>query len=453
MSIRLRLATVFTVATAIVFSLGALLFVTELSSGLLNLVDTQLQADLAQAAHVVTPPTKAAGSGLILPGQVILQVFDATGRLHGSTPDSADTLLLSASQLRQARESRLVITTALEEGPERVVAAPLPGHPGWVAAAGSSLETTDRTVSDVETALVVAGLAVLVIAGFGAYGLARSALSPVERLRREVAALSEGGHGTALAVPPTNDEIAALAQTMNELLRRLHESLDRQRAFVSDAGHELRTPFAVLQAELELASRPGRSREELTAALSKASEEAARLTRLANDLLLLARSDEERLEVRPAQVSVASMLLESARGLATRLDSAGVTCRVDADADLVARVDPDRTRQAVDNLLDNATRFAPSGSEIVMTATTIGSDLLIEVADSGPGFAPDYLPHAFERFSRPDSGRARSDGGAGLGLAIVQAIASAHGGRASARNRAEGGAVVSIELPGTVVSA
>ena len=294
-------------------------------------------------------------------------------------------------------------------------------------------------------------LGLLLIAGLGSYGLGRAALSPVERLRREVAALSDTGRGATVAVPRTNDEIAALAQTMNELLARLHNALDRQRAFVADAAHELRTPFAVLQGELELASRPGRDPEELPVALGRASQEAARLTRLANDLLLLARSDEEQIEVHAEPMALRPLLLESARAFAGKAEEVGVTLRVEASDELVALLDSDRMRQAVDNLLHNASRFAPVGSEIVMAASARGHDLVIEVSDSGPGFPPDFLPHAFERFSRPDSGRARAGGGTGLGLSIVQAIVTAHGGKALAGNRAEGGATVTLELPGAVV--
>ena len=115
-----------------------------------------------------------------------------------------------------------------------------------------------------------------------------------------------------------------------------------------------------------------------------------------------------------------------------------MTFRVEASDDLVALLDSDRMRQAVDNLLHNASRFAPVGSEIVMAGSARGHDLVIEVSDSGPGFPPEFLPHAFERFSRPDSGRARAGGGTGLGLSIVQAIATAHGGKALAPQQGRG---------------
>jgi two-component system OmpR family sensor kinase len=114
---------------------------------------------------------------------------------------------------------------------------------------------------------------------------------------------------------------------------------------------------------------------------------------------------------------------------------------------LIAVVDAGRIRQAVDNLVDNALRFAPPGTQVMICAGIAGPALVIEVRDPGPGFPPDFLPHAFERFRRPDQGRARSAGGAGLGLAIVQAIAVAHGGKAEARNRSEGGAAVRLDIP------
>jgi signal transduction histidine kinase len=204
----------------------------------------------------------------------------------------------------------------------------------------------------------------------------------------------------------------------------------------------------VLHGELELAGRPGRSKEELTAAVASAAEEASRLTRITDDLLLLARGDEDKLSLQLAPTDLAALLARSAERASARAQAAGVTCRVDAAPGLTAVVDAGRIRQAVDNLVDNALRFAPRGTEVLISGEIVGSSLVIEIRDCGPGFPPEFLPHAFERFRRPGPDRARSAGGAGLGLAIVQAIAVAHEGRAVAGNRPEGGAVVRLELPG-----
>jgi len=454
MSIRLRLAVVFTAAAALVFALGAWLFVATLSASLLGSIDAQLSSQLSRAAryHPATGPASrpALGAGNPPPGEYVVQVIDPSGRVRGGSADAGTTPLISRAQIRQARQHQFVVTSHDEDEQERVMAGPLARHPGWVAVASVDLEAYGHTRSDVTRELVIAGLVSVAAAGLGGYGLARAALSPVERLRRELASVSTRDPAPSLQVPRTRDEIAALATTMNELLARLQGALARQRALVADASHELRTPFAVLRGELELAGRPGRSREELAAAVEHAGDEAARLARITEQLLFLARSDEDRIQPRRERTDIGPLLTRSAEHVAARATAAGVPIIVEAPADLVAELDPDRIREAVDNLVDNAIRFAPAGTPVVIAARADSPGLIIEVRDRGPGFPAEFLPHAFERFARPDSGRARSDGGAGLGLAIVGAIAQAHGGRAVARNLPGGGGAVSVELPGHV---
>jgi signal transduction histidine kinase len=170
------------------------------------------------------------------------------------------------------------------------------------------------------------------------------------------------------------------------------------------------------------------------------------LSRITEDLLLLARGDEDQLTVRAEPVDLRALLARSADAARPRAAAAGLRCRVTVPAGLTAQADPDRIRQAIDNLVDNAIRFAPPGSEIEVSAAAAGADVSVTVADAGPGFPPDYLPRAFERFARPEPGQARGQG-AGLGLAIVAAIARAHGGSAVAANRPDGGAVVTLTLP------
>ena len=456
MPIRLRLAIAFAVAAAIAFTIGSWLFISSLSSAQLTTIDSQLAVQLGQAGRYLpagsqgAPPATAASPA---PGEYVIQVIDPGNRVGGASRDAGTVPLLSASELARARQARISVTATVDEENERITAMPLPGHPGWVAVAGVSLDAFKSTQSQVIRELAIGGVFFIVVAGIGAYWLARAALSPVERLRRQVATLSDRDEEAAVEVPATRDEIAALAGTMNELLGRLQRALARQRAFVADASHELRTPFAVLQGELELAGRPGRTRPELASAVERAAEETARLVRITDDLLLLARSDEDRLNLRLAEVHLGPLLTRSADHAGPRLIQGGLTCRIDAPAGLRTLVDPDRIRQAADNLIDNALRFAPRDSAIVVTARTAGPDLQIDVADAGPGFPPEFLPHAFERFRRPGTGRSRSDGGAGLGLAIVRAIAVAHGGTATARNQPGGGAIVSLRLPGAVVRA
>jgi heavy metal sensor kinase len=447
--IRLRVAAVFTLALALALALGSWLLISQLRSVVLRSVDAGLAAQLTQAGRLLSHPggTGSGGTGSGLPpGDYILQLIDGKGQVKAASEDAGTTPLLTRAQQRQARHGRITLDKKVDDDQERVMAAALSGRPGWVAVAGTSLESADSTVSAVVIRLVVGGSVFVIVAGLGAYLLARAALAPVERLRRKAASLSERDKAQRLPVPATKDEIAALAGTMNGLLARLHDALARQRTFVADASHELRTPFAVLSAELELASKPGRSREELAAAVASAAEETTRLRRLTDDLLFLARSDEDRLAIRPAPVGLAALLSGSIQQARGRAASAGVTCVLDVPPGLIAQVDADQIRRAVDNLVDNALRFAPDGTQIEVSAQPAASCIAIEVADAGPGFPPEYLPAAFERFSRPRT-RRNGDAGAGLGLSIVQAIAQAHGGTVTIANRPGSGAVVRIELP------
>jgi two-component system OmpR family sensor kinase len=448
-SIRLRVAVIFAIALAVAFSLGSWLLVSQLRAVMLRSLDAGLAAQLAQAGKLFQG-TESGGRAHppgLPPGDYIAQLIDSTGRVRASSEDTGRTPLLTDSGLRRARRATIALTATVDGDPERLMAAAFTGRPGWVTVVGTSLESFDDTVAAVVSRLAIGGTVLVLVAGLGAYGLARAALAPVERLRREAAALSERDTSLRLAVPATKDEVAALAGTMNDLLRRLHEALARQRAFVADASHELRTPFAVLSAELELAAKPGRSQRELAEAVSSASEEAARLRRLTEDLLLLATSDEDRLAPRTEPVDLCALLTQAADLATERTATTSVTCRVDAPARLTARVDPSQIRRAVDNLIDNALRFAPDGTDVVVSARAEAQGVIIEVADMGPGFPADYLPHAFERFSRPDTGRGRAQGGAGLGLSIVRAIAQAHGGGVTIRNQASGGAIVRMDLP------
>src|SRR6266540_4053094 len=291
------------------------------------------------------------------------------------------------------------------------------------------------------------GVAVVVLGSLGAWLLAGAALRPVERLRAAVAAVPPNQPGRVLQVPGTRDELAALAQTMNQLLGRISRTLERERRLIADASHELRTPLTVLRAELELADRPGRDRQELAESVHHAAAEASRIARLAEDLLFLARSDQGGPVVRPTRQLLAPLLDGAIAAATGRAAARGVQLQLQVDRALDVPIDTDRLRQAVDNLLDNALRVAPAGSTIGVRAERHDRVVLLAVSDAGPGFPAEFLPHAFERFHRADTARTRQHGGAGLGLAIVEAIARGHGGHAEAANRAEGGAVVRLFLP------
>jgi heavy metal sensor kinase len=446
MPLRLRLAMLFALGTAAVIAVAALAFVLQLRVSLDASVDSGLRARVRAVADELTAEGTLPQLG---PTAQIVQLRAPDGRLLASSPVAGTQLLLDATQWQRALAGQVSFTTTVSGVRSRLLATTvLVGGQRVLVVVGTASDVSDAAVDRVETALVVGGPPAVLLAGAGAWLLAGAALRPVERMRRQASDISDKDTDRRLAVPSTRDEIAALGATINDLLARLQDALERERSFVADAGHELRTPLAILRAELELAARPGRSRDELVDAVSHAGAETDRLIRLAEDLLLLARADNAQPFLRPVPLVLPDLLGAAGRGAGARAAAQGVTVAVHSPAELTVVADPDRLRQAVDNLLDNATRHAPPGSVVEITATANGmGKITVEVADRGPGFPVEFLPDAFERFHRADAARTRDGGGTGLGLSIVQAITEAHGGHASVGNRPGGGAIVTLELP------
>jgi signal transduction histidine kinase len=229
------------------------------------------------------------------------------------------------------------------------------------------------------------------------------------------------------------------------MLDRLHGAFNRERQFVDDASHELRTPLTILKTELELALSRPRTPPELEGALRSASEETDRLAALAEDLLLYSRADGGRIPVYREEVRLDDVLRRAVATHDNRSKAAGVSIDVQAPEEIV-RVDVARLRQAVDNLMTNALRHTPPGGHILVRGSRKGAWVRLEFEDSGSGFPPGFIQRAFEPFARGAAKRAEAPEGAGLGLAIVRAVAEAHGGRATAENRPDGGARVTLSL-------
>ena len=297
-----------------------------------------------------------------------------------------------------------------------------------------AIEERDETLGTLLTLLLVIGPVALLLASLAGYWLAGAALRPVEAMRRGAAEISAATSGRRLPLPPAHDEVRRLGETLNAMLGRLEEGLERERRFVADAGHELRTPLATLRAELELALRQPRPPEELVAALRSAAEEVERLVRLAEHLLVLVREGESGPPLRRTRVDVPDLLA----AVAARFRRGDRSIEVAAPAGLALDADPERLEQALGNLVENALLH---GRGAVWLRAEAGEDeVVFRVRDEGPGFPPGFADRAFERFSRADE--ARTGGGAGLGLAIVAAVARAHGGRV-----AVDGSAVTLAIP------
>jgi signal transduction histidine kinase len=375
-------------------------------------------------------------------GTSLAQLYGHDGRLLGVGP-SGLVPMLDREHVVAARTRPQWLNEQLQlhgrTGEWRVLA--LSNANGSVAVVARSLVPREESLDHLRHELLIFLPLALLAACFGGYLLAAGALRPVEALRRRAEAVT-AGEPAVLPVPPSDDEISRLAVTLNDMLARLQAAFEHERRFVADASHELRTPLALLQTELDLALRRPRTHEELEKALGSAAEETQRLVRLAEDLLLIARADQGPLPISREEVDADELLADVASRFATRAQILGREVRV-VSGGLRLDVDPLRVEQALANLLDNALVY---GEGIVeLRAVDTGKQVELHALDEGRGFSEQFRERAFDRFSRADE--ARSSGGSGLGLSIVELVARAHGGRVGVRNRADGGADVWLSLP------
>lgn len=446
--IRLRLALAFAVLMALVLAAtGAFVYV-RTSNDLDQQIAKELAARMAAAVAVVRDD----GDDLGDPVQDPLSRIDQSGIVQVLGPgravaDATTESLRAEPLLPPDRIAELsdgdgeAVDVDGPDGPLRVIAARSQDDGvRYSIIAGASLEERNQALSSLSRLLLIGGPIALLLAAIAAYWVATAALRPVDAIRRRAAAISERDPGQRLPSGPADDEISELAATLNGMLARLEEAIGRERRFVADASHELRTPLAILKAEVELALAEGRTPDELRAALLSSGEEVDRLARLADDLLVLARVDEGRLPLHPEAVDAGALAERLAKAFA---GSAGEReLRVTVAGDPIAEADPLRLEQALSNLIENAIAHG-SGPVEVRVSGTPGS-VEIAVVDQGEGFDAEIIGRATERFAR---GPGADGGGAGLGLAIVEAVAAGHGGSVTVANREPAGAIVTLVLP------
>lgn len=448
--IRVRLTVVFVVAMAAVLAATGAVLHARLAAALDEQIADRMASRTASAERAISGGDISAV--IADPGAVAVDAFaqlvDRDGRIVAASPGFDDQMLLTAAQAATAASAPVTVDRTVREPdgddePARLRATPviLGGEPR-ILVLGESLSDRRDTLGDLLRLLWIVGPIALVTSAVLGHLVARAALGPVEEMRRRAASIGPDSSVRELPLPAAGDEIRRLGETLNAMLRRLDAGIARERRFTADAGHELRTPLSLLRTELELALRRPRTHAELQQALASAREEVGRLGRLAEDLLTVSTADDGGLVLATSVFPAGEAVESVARRFAAPAAEAARPIEVAVDGAVVA-ADRERLEQALGNLVDNALRHG--AGTIRLHAAREDGTVVLRVGDGGPGFPPELLGAAFERFTRADP--ARGGGSAGLGLAIVRAIGRAHGGEVAAANEPGGGAVVTIRLP------
>jgi two-component system OmpR family sensor kinase len=444
---------VLTAASAAIYLRVRQALLSHLDSTLLSIARTEVAGAVDEPGgrvhvHEETPVLTAPGE---LGYEKFAQIKDENHQAWAQTANlmGGPALETDAQQEAQALQGRVSFADMRRDHEAyRGIYYPMRNTDGasFVAVVAIPTGPVRRSLDSLLGALLLALVVGAGAAAVGASRLARRLTRPLEQVAAAADAI--GGTNLQRRIPEVSREVELrqVTRVLNDMLERLEAAFLAQRNFVADASHELRSPLANLRGTVEVALRRTRPAEEYQEALTVALTEAERLSRLVDDLLMLSRVDARQfaLEVRGCDLS--DIARNAVTALAARGQEKGVHLRLDAQPAAVAG-DAHRLRQAVDNLLGNALRYAPAGSEVVVTTRQGNGHVSLSVQDAGPGLSPEEQAHIFDRFYRVDVSRARHSGGLGLGLTIAKAIIDAHHGQVSVQSKPGEGCLFSVLLP------
>ena len=417
-TMRLRLTLWYVAVLALSTGVIAVLFYVGLETALGNQVDSGIQETAASEAKTSVGDFLQNGPEQVpdeASSESMIRVLSAEGQVLGG----AGAFSLPSTD-GQPRPGLATVPAPGQSAPWRVYtqAVTLPtGEPAWLQA-GRSLAATEAALARLRQQLLLGLPLMLVLAAVGGLFLAGRALVPIDHMATAAERIT-GSDLSGRMGPQSSEELGRLAAAFDRMLERLDQAFQRERRFVSDVSHELRTPLTALRGRIEVTLTRPRSRPEYEDTLRILETEVARLTRLSEDLLLLARFDRGALAPRLERIDL-SELLESVAGQIRPLAEARRQILVqEVEPDLGLRADPDQLIRLFLNLLDNAVKFTDDGGRVGLTGRRSGVSIEVEVSDTGVGIGAEHLDSIFDRFYRAEGSRARSTGGHGLGLAIA----------------------------------
>lgn len=371
-----------------------------------------------------------------------VQFFDAGGNLvwqSENTPDNLPEVVFTDQPFRQYADTYRLVQKRLNDE----------GVPGKFVRVGTSLRLVDEDLALLTRTLIIVGVLITLLAPLGGYWLSGRAIHPLAKIIQQTSNMKPGNIDERLPLRGSGDELDKLSLTINGLLDRIAAYLSQKRDYLANAAHELRSPLAAIRSLVEVALTSQRSTPEYINLLNEIMEESSSMGVLVNQLLLLSESDAGRLALNPQPVPLDQVVKKSVDMFEGVAESQGIHLKVPELTAMQVAGDESHLRQLINNLLDNAIKFTPSGGQVTVELSRQNGHAHLRVADTGSGIPPDELPRIFERFYRGDKSRHRADGrrGTGLGLAICQAIVAGHHGSIHVDSDPGKGSTFTVELP------
>lgn len=376
-----------------------------------------------------------------------VQIINSDGQPIATSKNFPNSLTIPSSVINQTREQNAGFVTVNDL---RVAIVPVSSDRGLgFAAVAEPVSVIEESLAQLRRDSFAVVPLVLLLASLGGYFLARKSLAPIASMYDQTQRISAESLSSRLDITNPRDELGRLATTINDLLARLESSFNEQQRFIADASHELRTPLAVLRGETEVALGKTRTLAEYQESLMLIQEEAERLSRIVEDLFILARHPiESPATLIKEPVSLTEVVNDCARAAQVLAIRKNIRVKVDNDSEAIAlNGDEELIKRMILNLLDNAVKYTPEGGEISLALAQQNGSAEIVVRDTGIGISEPDQQRVFDRFYRVDKARSRSLGGAGLGLSIVRCIVEAHGGEVGIVSTPRRGSTFRVSLP------
>jgi heavy metal sensor kinase len=384
---------------------------------------------------------------------IIIQIFDAKGQIIATSKNTPETITFpkeffsTALQGKQRFDTTTVTFSDKQELMVRVFTTPVFEDKSlrYIVQVARSLDTIQSALNDFKKILfVLLPLAIFLTGMIGAF-LTKIALAPFDKMIRTVQKITAENLKLRIQIPHTQDEMQRLATTFNDMLERLEKAFSSQRHFIQDASHELKTPLTILQGELEVTLKKIRSASEYEEVLQSSLEEIKRISRIVEELLLLARFEDQQVKLDCSRFNIGTLLTEVVDEVTVLAQQKEIVLSCAVNGPLMITADAEKLKQVLLNILDNAIKYTGQGGSVSVQASPAADSLEIEISDTGIGIPSHDLPYVFDRFYRVD--KSRSSSGFGLGLTISKSIVEAHRGSISAASTLTQGTHITIRLP------